>query len=151
MVDVDQHTLATADGHVTILVVTSSADVERARKIGDRVPDYCLANPEFRMITILRFAKTHHSPMRAIINAVVRRRLDTEAERLGQRYRAKNIPRNARSDVFAVTDFDGAVGSHVDLATSSTQFRVIVLGRKGELLGNWTDVPGAEELAAVVR
>jgi hypothetical protein len=151
MVDVDQHTLATADGHVTILVFTSSADVERARKVGDRVPDYCLANPEFRMVTILRFEKNHHAPMRAIVNALVRRRLDSEAERLNQRYRAKNITRNARSDVFAVTDFDGAVGSHVDLAPRSTQFRVIVLGRKGELLGNWSDVPTADELAAVVR
>lgn len=150
MVDVDQHTLATADGRVTILVLTSSADVERARKVGERVPDFCLANPEYRMITILRFEKKHNAPARAIVNALVRRRLDREAERLGQRYRAKHIARDARSDVFAVADFDDAVGLQFGLS-SPIRFQVIVLGRNGEVVREWSDVPSAEELAAALR
>src|ERR1700704_4644876 len=122
MIDVDQNKLATADGHVTIIVVTSSDDVEKARSVGDRVPEYCLGNPEYRMITILRFAKSHHAPVRMIVNAVVRHRLDAEAKRLQPRYVAKKIAHNPRSDVFAVADFDGTIASQFGIPADSTLF-----------------------------
>jgi hypothetical protein len=89
--------------------------------------------------------------MRAIINALVRRRLDGEAQRLQTRYIAKKITRDARKDVFAVTDFDGTVGSQIGIPADSIAFQVLVLGRKGELLARWTDVPSPEQLAAVVK
>ena len=151
IIDVDQNKLATADGHVTIIVMTSSANVEKAKSVGDRVPEYCLGNPEYRMITILRFAKSHHAPLRMIVNALVRRRLDAEARRLQPRYLAKKIARNPRSDVFAVADFDGTIGSQLGIPADSIAFQVLVLDRKGELLRRWTDVPTTEELAAVVK
>ena len=151
MIDVDQNKFATADGHVTIIVMTSSTDIEKAKSVGDRVPEYCLGNPEYRMITILRFAKNHHAPLRMIVNALVRRRLDAEAKRLQPRYLAKKITRNPRSDVFAVADFDGTIASQFGFAADSITFQVLVLDRKGELLRRWTDVPTAEELAAVVK
>jgi hypothetical protein len=151
MIDVDQNKLATADGHVTIIVMTSSADVEKAKSVGDRAPEYCLGNPAYRMITILRFAKDHHTPLRMIVNALVRHRLDAEAKRLQPRYVAKKITRNPRSDVFAVADFDGTIAAQFGIPADSTAFQVLVLGRKGELLRRWTDVPTAEELAAVVK
>jgi hypothetical protein len=151
MIDVDKNKLATADGQVTILVVTSSADADKARTIGDRVPEYCLGNPEFRMITILRFGKKHHAPMRMIVNALIRRRLDAEAKRLQPRYAAKNITHNPRSDVFTVADFDGTIASQLGIPIGSTAFQVLVLNRKGELLQRWTDLPTAEELTGVVR
>jgi len=151
MIDVDKNKLATADGHVTIVVVTSSDDVEKARSVGDRVPEYCLGNPAYRMVTILRFAKSHHAPVRMIVNAVVRHRLDAEAKRLQPRYVAKKIARNPRSDVYAVADFDGTIASQFGIPADSTSFQVLVLDRKGELLRRWTDVPTAEELAAVVK
>lgn len=151
LVDVDQNKFATADGHVTILVATSSADVDKARSVGDRIPDFCLANPTYRMITIVRFDKKYHAPMRGIINAIVRRRLDREAQPLQQRYQTKNISRNARKDVFAVTDFDGGIASQLGLPAGSNAFQVLVLGRKGELLRHWTEVPRAEELATVLK
>ena len=151
MIDVDKNKLATADGQVAILVVTSSADADKARTVGDRVPEYCLGNPEFRMITILRFEKKHHAPMRAIVNALIRRRLDAEAKRFQARYAAKNIARNPRSDLCTVADFEGTIGSQLGIPVGSTAFQVLVLNRKGELLQRWTDPPTAEELAAVVK
>ena len=151
LTDVDGNKFATADGHVTILVVTSSTNTDKARLVGDRVPDFCLANPTYRMITVLRFEKKHRSPMRRIINAVVRRRLDSEAKRLQQRYKAMNMTRDARKDAFAVTDFDGTIGSQLGIPAGSTAFQVLVLARNGELLRRWTDVPTADELSAALK
>src|SRR5215469_7811015 len=54
-VDVDGNSLSTADGRVTVLVLTTPEDREKARSVGERVPDYCLGNPNYRMITILDF------------------------------------------------------------------------------------------------
>ena len=56
-VDIKDDKLSTADGHVTILVLTTAADWEKARAVGDRVPAYCLGNPNYRMITVARLFK----------------------------------------------------------------------------------------------
>ena len=64
-VDVDGHTLLTADGHVTVVVLTAQSNIDQARAVGDRVPDYCLGNPTYRMITVLNF-KNHSRPVRMI-------------------------------------------------------------------------------------
>ena len=58
-VDVDGHTLSTADGHITVLVLATTGDSDKARSVGDRVPDYCLGNPSYRLITILHFTNKH--------------------------------------------------------------------------------------------
>ena len=39
-VDIDGTKLSTADGHVTVLVLATTADWEKARAVGERVPDY---------------------------------------------------------------------------------------------------------------
>ena len=58
-VNIDGNKLSTADGHVTVLVATTTADWEKAREVGDRVPHYCLGNPNYRMVTIIRFTRKH--------------------------------------------------------------------------------------------
>src|SRR6266699_4865077 len=45
--DVDGHTLSTADGHITVLVLATTMDSATARSVGDRVLDYCLGNPSY--------------------------------------------------------------------------------------------------------
>ena len=44
-VDTEGNKLSTADGHVTIVVLTTTADHEKARTIADRVPDLVWAIP----------------------------------------------------------------------------------------------------------
>jgi len=149
-VDVDGHTLLTADGHVTVVVLTAQSNIDQARAVGDRVPDYCLGNPTYRMITVLNF-KNHSRPVRMILTALTRRRLDAEAKRLQPRYDAKKLARDARRDIFAVADFDGTATSQLGLQPDSSAFRVFVFGRSGELLRQWDDVPSAAELATVVK
>jgi hypothetical protein len=150
-VDVDGNALSTADGHVTVLVVTTPLDSEKARSVGDRVPDYCLGNPTYRMITILDFTRKHTRIGRKIATVLVRHRLNEEAKRLQTRYDAKKIARDARGDIFTVTDFDGTVSSQLSGQSPAAEFHVFVFGRNGELLQQWNEVPSAEDLAAALK
>jgi hypothetical protein len=147
-VDVDGNTLSTADGRLTVLVLTTKANLPKAQLVGDRVPDYCLANPAYRMITLLEFG-SHGAPVRKFLAAMARQRLDKEAAKLQKRYAARKIEKDARRDVCAVADFDGVIASQLE--SQSSAFRVFVLGRNGELLQTWDDVPSAEQLAEALK
>src|SRR5438270_8771539 len=151
LVDVDGLALSTADGHVTVMVVTTSDDVAKAETLGDRIPDFCLANPVYRMMTLVNFQKKRSAPTRVILRALIRRRLDQEARRLQTRYQAHGITRDARKDVFAAADFDGSILPQFGLPFNAGSFRVLVFGKNGELLKQWSDVPAAEELAAALK
>lgn len=150
MSDVDEHKLSTADGHVTIIVLARSTEVDRVRTVGDRVPESCIGNPAQRFITLLTFEQKHAKPARMLMNVLARRRLDAEAKRLQPRYTAKKLTGEPRHDVFAVLDFDGTIAAQLEVAPSVT-FQVMVLGRSGELLARWNEVPPADELAEALR
>jgi len=150
-VDIDENKLSTSDGHVTVLALTTTADPEKARTVGDRIPDYCLGNPNYRMITTIRFARKHLAIGRKIATALVRHRVNEEARRLQARYDAKKIARDARKDIFTVTDFDGTVSAQLGEPAGVTDFCVFVFGRNGELRAQWHGVPTAEQLAATIK
>ena len=83
--------------------------------------------------------------------AFIRHRVREEAKRLQARYDARKISRDAKSDIFLVTDFDGTVASQLGQPAGSTDFCVFVFGQSGELLAQWRSVPSADELAAAVK
>ena len=149
-VDVDGNTISTADGHVTTVVVTTQAGIDKTRAVGDRIPDFCLANPTYRMITVVVFEKDHSKPTRAILSSLIRHRLDSEGHRLQSRYDKLKIAQNARRDVSAVADFGGAIAKQLDLKLDAGLFHVFVFGKKGELVKQWEDVPAADELSAAL-
>lgn len=148
-IDVDGNTLLTTDGHITIVILTTPSNLSKPRIVGDRVPDSCLGNPTYRMITVVRFAQ-HSRPVRALLAAAARRRLNAEAKRVQPRYDAKKIARNPRSAVFAVADFDGSAVSQLAI-DHGVAFRIFIFGRNGELLAQWNDVPSTDLLAAVLK
>ena len=150
-VDLDGNKLSTADGHVTILVLTTSADREQARTVGDHVPDFCLGNPAYRMITVIHFTRRYMAIGRRMATAFIRHRVREEAKRLQARYGTLKISRDAKSDIFVVTDFDGTIASQLGQSAGATDFCVFVFGQSGELLAQWHSVPSADELAAVVK
>jgi hypothetical protein len=150
-VDIDGNKLSTADGHVTIVVLTTSADREQARTVGDHVPDFCLGNPAYRMITVIHFTGGYIALGRRVATAFIRRRVREEAKRLQTRYEARKISRDAKNDIFVVADFDGTAASQLGQPAGATDFCVFVLGRKGELLAQWHSVPSVDELAAAVK
>jgi hypothetical protein len=149
--DIDGDTLSTADGRMTTVVFVGRANVDKARMVGDRTPDFCLGNADYRMITVVTFETKHSRPVRAFMSSVMRRRVDSEAKQLQSRYDQLKIGRNARKDVFAVADFDGALAGQLDAKPSATLFRLFVFDKNGELLKQWSDVPSAEELAAAMK
>jgi hypothetical protein len=149
--DIDGNKLSTADGHVTILVLTTSADREQARTVGDHVPDFCLGNPAYRMITVVHFIRPHLAIGRRMATAFIRHRVREEEKRLQARYDALKISRDAKSDIFVVTDFDGTIASQLGQSAGAMDFCVFVFGQSGELLAQWHSVPSADELAAAAK
>jgi hypothetical protein len=149
--DIDGNKHSTADGHVTVIVLATAADREKARTVGDRVPEHCLGNPAYRMITIVRFARKHTVIGRGIATALIRHRVNEEARRLQTQYDGKGIKRDARKDIFVVSDFDGSVSSQLGEADGATDFCVFVFGRNAELIAQWRGVPSAEQLAAALK
>ena len=150
-VDLDGNKLSTADGHTTIVVLTTSADREQARTVGDHVPDFCLGNSEYRMITIVHFTGRHMTMGRRIATAFIRHRVGEATKRLQARYDALKISRDAKSDIFVVTDFDGAIASQLGQPAGATEFCVFVFGKSGELVAQWHSVPSMDELAAAIK
>ena len=150
-VDIDGKKFSTADGHVTIVVLTTAAEYEKARIIGDRVPDFCLGNPDYRMITVVHFTGRHAAIGRRIATAFIRHRVREEAKRLQARYDAQKVSRDAKSDIFVVTDFDGTTASQLGETEGAKDFRVFVFGRTGELLAQWQGVPSADQLATALK
>jgi hypothetical protein len=150
-VDIDGHKLSTTDGHVTVVVLAMTGDSEKVRAVVDRVPDYCLGNPKYRMITIVYFTSKHTAIGRKIATMFLRHRVKEEAKRLQARYDAKKIARDARSDIFTVTDFDGTTLSQLGGQTEAANFHVFVFNGSGELLQQWSGVPSAADLAAHLK
>jgi hypothetical protein len=150
-VDVDGNHLSTAGGRITVLVLTTSSDTGKARAVGDRIPDFCLANPRYRMMTVLNLAGKYSGLTRGFATWLIRQRLNSEAKRLQQRYNTRNIQRDARRDVFAVPDFDGTIVSQFGAKPQASEFRVFIFGPDGKLLRQWNDVPSAGELTAALR
>ena len=150
-VDINGNKLSTADGHVTVLVLATKSDWEKAHVVGDRIPDSCLGNPNYRMITILRFTRKHGVIVRNVATAFIRHRMEEAAKRLQTRYDAQKIQHDARSDIFVVTDFDGSASAQLEDPAEAAEFRVLVFAPYGKLLARWTDVPSAKQLAEVLK
>jgi hypothetical protein len=146
--DVDGNTFTTADGRITVIILTTQADIEKAVLVGDRVPDYCLGNPKYRMVTVVSLGQ-HNLLIRALMIRKTRQRLDEEARRVQKRYDANKVDKNPRHELFAVTDFEGKVS--LQLGNQPSDFRVLVFGKKGELRKYWNDVPSAAEFAAALK
>lgn len=150
-VDIDGEKVSVGDGHVTVLVMTTPADREQARTVSDRIPEHCLGNPDYRMITVIRFTRRHLAIGRKIATALIRHRINDEATRLQARYNEKGIKRDARKDIFIVTDFDGSASSQLSDPQAAADFLVFVFGRNGELLAHWQGVPSAEQLDEALK
>ena len=149
--NIDGNSVSTADGRISTLVLVGKSNVDKAREVGDRIPDFCLGNPLYRMVTVVAFESKHSRPVRAFLTSVIRRRVDSEAKRLQARYDQLKIARNARDDVFATADFDGAIAAQLDAKPGASLFRVFIFGKKGELIKQWSDVPASEDLSAALK
>jgi len=145
--DVDGNQLSTADGHITIITVTTRQGEEKARALGDRVPDVYIGDVRYRLITVINFQGKIHSPFRTLTAALVRHRLNQEAKRIRPRYSASHHTRDPRRDLFAVADFDGTTVSQLGIPSSSAEFAAFLFDGEGRLLRRWSEVPAQSQLA----
>jgi len=149
--DVDQYQLSTSDGHVTIITAVTGKDEQKAQMVGERFSRIYLGDPRYRLITVVNFQQKIFLPFRGIVAAIIRHRLDVEAEERQKIYSARHLNRNSRYDIFVVADFDGGMASRLDVAPASTEFAVFVFDGRGRLVRRWNDVPSADALTAAIN
>jgi hypothetical protein len=149
--DVDHHQLSTADGHVTIISVVNRRDEAKAETVGDRVSKITFGDPKVRLITLVNFQQNIIFPLRGMVSAVIRHRLDAEAKEIQKSYAERHINRNARDDIYVVADFDGKAVSQLGIAPVSPEFAVFVFDGKGRLVRKWSDVPTPEMLTQAIK
>jgi hypothetical protein len=145
--DVDRNQISTAGGHVTIINVTTRQHEEKARALGDRIPNAYIGDARYRFVTVINFQGGIPSPLRPLTVAIVRRRLNKEAKRIQPRYAAAHRTRDPRRDLIAVADFDGTAVNQLGIARSSGEFAAFLFDGEGHLLRRWSDVPTQPELA----
>src|SRR3954451_1383432 len=78
--DVDRHQLSTADGHVTIISVVTRRDEAKADTVGERMSKITFGDPKVRLINVVNFQQSIFSPLRGMVSAMIRNRLDQEAK-----------------------------------------------------------------------
>ena len=149
--DVDRHQLSTADGHITIITVVNRRDEAKAETVGDRESKITFGDPKFRLITLVNFQQNILLPLRGMVSAVIRHRLDVEAKEVQKSYGERHINRNARDDIYVVADFDGKAVSQLGINPTSSEFAVFVFDGRGRLVRRWNDVPSAEMLAQALK
>jgi hypothetical protein len=149
--DVDQHQLSTADGHVTVISVVTRRDEPKAQSVGDRIPQTYFGDPRYRLITMVNFQQNIFPPLRGMVSAMIRHRLDTEAKELQKVYSQRHLNRNPRYDIFVVADFDGKAVSQLGISPISSEFAVFIFDGRGRLLRRWNDVPSADALAQALK
>jgi hypothetical protein len=149
--DVDRHQLSTADGHVTIISVVTRRDEAKAQRVGDSVPQIYFGDPKFRLITLVNFQQNILPPLRGLVSAMIRHRLDVEAKELQKIYSERRLTRNPRNDIFVVADFDGKAVSQLGINPISAEFAVFIFDGHGRLVRRWNDVPSAEILAQALK
>jgi hypothetical protein len=149
--DVDRHQLSTADGHVTIITVVNRRDEAKAEAVGDRESKLTFADPKFRLITLVNFQQNILPPLRGMVSAIIRHRLDAEAKEIQKSYAERHINRNARDDVYVVADFDGKAVSQLGINPISSEFAVFIFDGHGRLVRRWSDVPSAESMAQALK
>jgi hypothetical protein len=149
--DVDRHQLSTADGHITIISVVNRRDEAKAQTVGDRVTKITFGDPKFRLITLVNFQQNILFPLRGMVSAMIRHRLDLEAKEVQKKYAERHINRNARDDIFVVADFDGKAVTQLGISPISPEFAVFVFDGKGKLIRRWSDVPAEDALAQALK
>lgn len=149
--DVDRRQLSMADGHVTIISFVNRRDEAKAQTVGDRVGQITLGDPKIRLITMVNFQQNILPPLRGMVSAIIRHRLDTEAQDMQKTYAQRHINRNARDDIYVVADFDGKAAAQLGISPISPEFGVFIFDGHGRLVRHWTDVPSVEMLTQAIK
>lgn len=147
--DVDGQEISTADGRVTIITVVTRAHEEDARTVADLVPDRYIGDQKYRYVTMVNFQDKLAGPFQGLTRAVIRNRLNAEAEKLKPQYRERKIGHDPRGDLYVIADFDGSASKRLGL-TSAVEPAVFVFDGAGRLLARWEGIPPGDALPNIL-
>lgn len=148
--DVDGRTHSTAGGHISIITVITREDEAKARAVADRVPEHCHGNSKYQYLTVINFQRKIFGPLQGLTRAIIRSRLDAEADRLRPQYTAKHVGHDPRQDLFVVADFDGSALEQLGLPAASAEVAVFVFNSHGKMIAHWSDVPPEAALGRAI-
>ncbi|MGZ4985445.1 MAG: hypothetical protein ACXV8A_05090 [Chthoniobacterales bacterium] len=148
--DVDGNEHSTAGGKVTIITVVTRQNEAKAQAVGDHVPDRVVGDRRYTYITLVNFQRKLFSPLQGLTKAIIRKRLDAEANRIRPEYNAKHITHDPRQDIFVVADFDGNAVTQLGLTPEFDGVAVFVFSGHGKLVARWNDVPSEDVLAKAI-
>jgi hypothetical protein len=148
--DVDGNELSTADGHVTIITVIPRQNEAKAQAVADHVPDRYLGDRRYRYVTMVNFQHKLLPALQGLTKAIIRNRLNAEANRLRPEYNSKRIDHDPRQDIFVVADFDGTAVAQLGLAPEFDGLAVFVFNGHGKLIAHWSEVPSEDMLAKAI-
>ncbi|MDQ6624424.1 MAG: hypothetical protein M3Y86_13190 [Verrucomicrobiota bacterium] len=148
--NVDGHDLSTSSGYITIITVVTRETQDKAQAVADLVPDRYLGNPRYHYVTLVNFQRKIFGPFQGLTRAVIRQRLDAEADKLRPQYAAKKINRNPRDDIFVIADFDGSAVQKLGLASDANGVSVFVFNGRGKLVERWNGVPPDDSLGKAI-
>ena len=89
-----------ADGHVTIISVVNRRDEAKAQSVGERFRIISCGDPKVRLITLVNFQQNILLPLRGMVSAVIRHRLDAEAKEVQKSYSANGTSTAMRETIF---------------------------------------------------
>ena len=148
--DVDGNRISTFDGHVSLVAIVTRTTQNDARTLADRVPRKYYGDPHVRLVTVINFQGRTFSSFHPVAKALIRRRLDAEAERLRPEYAAKHLSRDPRQDLFVVADFDGEATARLGVPAKASGTVILVIDGEGKVMVRWNVLPSAETLAAAL-
>jgi hypothetical protein len=148
--DVDGNEHSTTNGHVSVITVVTRQNEAQAQAVADRVPDRCLGDRRYRYITLVNFQRKLIGPLQGLTKAIIRTRLNAEANRLRPEYTAKHIAHDPRQDIFVVADFDGSAVNQLGFAPEFDGLAIFVFNGHGKLVARWNEVPSEEALAKAI-
>ncbi len=148
--DVDGNELSTANGHVTIITVIARQNEAKAQAVADHVPDRYLGDRHYRYVTMVNFQHKLLSALQGLTKAIIRNRLNAEADRLRPEYTSKKIDHDPRQDMFVVADFDGSAVTQLGLTPEFDGLAVFVFNGHGKVIAHWNEVPSEDMLAKAI-
>ena len=148
--DVDGNDLSTADGHVTVITVITREKEAEAHAVADRVPNRYKGDRKYRYITMVNFQGKLFGVVQGLTRAVIRRRLEAEANELRPDYAARKVGHDPRGDLYVIADFEGQAVQKLCLPVSGNTIAVFVFNGAGKLVARWNEVPPDDSLAKAI-
>lgn len=137
-------------GRVNVIIYSNPSVQDRTRAAGKSLDPF-QGKESFRSVVVvdLRGTMADWAPGYTVRRMV--RDLNTEAERIRPAYEKNGNQGDPRKDVSAVADFKGETCDALDWDKPANQLRVIVFGKSGAKVKEWSDLKDYAQMTKTVK